>query len=86
LNGSQAFRRFAGIVNVSAGGGIFIVLNALSLLRKLFSVQTKPSNLKENLVKGKMTKRPQVIEGVVGRCNAKASAYVAMIKHCIIVF
>jgi hypothetical protein len=23
---------------------------------------------------------------VVGRCNAKASSYVAMIKHCIIVF
>jgi len=30
-------------------------------------MQTKPSNLKENLVKGKMTKRPQDIEGVAGR-------------------
>jgi len=49
-------------------------------------MQTKPSNFKENLVKGKMTKRPQDIEGVAGRCDAKASSYAAMIKYCIIVF
>jgi hypothetical protein len=49
-------------------------------------MQTKPSNLKENLIKGEMTKRPQDIEGVAGRCNAKASPYAAMIKYCIIVF
>jgi hypothetical protein len=61
-------------------------LNALSLLCKLFSMQTKPSNLKENLVKGKMTKRPQVIERVAGKCNTKASYYTVMIKYCIIVF
>jgi hypothetical protein len=48
-------------------------------------MQIKPSNLKENLVKGNMTKRPQDIERVAGRNNAKASSYAAMIKYCIIV-
>jgi hypothetical protein len=48
-------------------------------------MQRKPSNLKENLVKGKMTKRSQDIGGVAGRSSAKASSYAAMIKYCIIV-
>jgi hypothetical protein len=69
-----------------AGGGIFIIMNAFTLQHKLFSMQTKPSNLKENLVKGKMTKRPQDIEGVARRCNVKASSYAAMNKYWIIVF
>jgi hypothetical protein len=69
-----------------ADGGIFIVMNAFTLLRKLFSMQTKPSSLKGNLVKGKMTKSPQDIEGVEGRRTVKAPSYAAMNRYWVIIF
>jgi len=52
-------------------GEIFIIMSSFTLLRKVFSMKKKPSNVRMNRGEGTTTKRLRVTENVSARCNIK---------------